>query len=42
MYDRDEEIIEFTETEYVDVISKDKKGELRRRLSDKQIKRVME
>jgi len=42
MYDRDEDILEFTDTEYVDVISKDKKGELRRRLSDKQIKRVME
>lgn len=42
MYDRDEDIIEFTDTEYVDVISKEKKGELRRRLSDKQIKRVME
>ena len=42
IYDRDEDIIEFTDTEYVDVISKEKKGELRRKLSDKQIKRITE
>ena len=42
MYDRDQDILEFTDTEYVDVISKEKKGELRRRLSDKQVKKIKE
>lgn len=42
MYDRDQEVIEFTDNEYVDIISKAKKGELKRLLSKNQIKSRME
>lgn len=42
MYDRDQDIIEFTDTEYVDVISKEKKGLLRKKLSDNQVKETIE
>lgn len=35
IYDKDQEIIEFNDKEYIDIISKDKKRELRKKLANK-------